>query len=550
MRIANFKSNYLLIALLTVLIVGCRNRGNDNSTSLTGWSSKDKTDAGFSDGSNYKGQETPPNMVLIEGGTFTMGHVQDDVLFDWNTTPRQMQVRSFYLDETEVTNAEYVFYLDWLKRVFPTSDEKNAHIYVSALPDTLVWRNTLGANELLTENYLRHPSYADYPVVGVSWIQANTYCTWRTNMVAEKKLIDMNVLSSAYENDSLTMDGNNYFDTDVYLQNPYLLFEGDSAAYISKRGGDTPNLPKISDGVLPTKFRLPTEAEWEYAAKADAENREYNIIRGRKKYAWDSKYTRNSSRRFKGDQLANFKQGQGDYSGVAGWSSDGADITIAIRQYEPNAFGLYDMAGNVAEWVSDVYRPIIDTEANDFNYFRGNVFSKPMIDSEGKVVVVDYDNVEYDTLANGKIVPSELPGSIKYVPITKSDAYMRNNYEKSYNIDIRDGDLASTIQFEEDEEELDAKPRMYNSPITPTNIGESGLRIQEYDDEYRTSLVSDQARVFKGGSWNDREYWIDPAQRRYLPEYMATSFIGFRCATDRLGPMTDDRRKKYMETKN
>ena len=57
--------------------------------------------------------------------------------------------------------------------------------------------------------------------------------------------------------------------------------------------------------------------------------------------------------------------------------------------------------------------------------------------------------------------------------------------------------------------------------------------------------ISNEARVYKGGSWQDREYWLDPAQRRYLPEYMSTSYIGFRCAVDRLGPMTPKRRKRF-----
>jgi gliding motility-associated lipoprotein GldJ len=550
----------LLIILAATLLVGCHDRTNKNSTSLTGWSSKDKAKAGFSESKKYKGQKTPPGMVLIEGGTFTMGHVQDDVLFDWNTTPVKMQVRSFFLDETEVTNEEYLFYLEWTEKVFPKSDYLNEHIYTSALPDTLVWRNTLGANELLTENYLRHPSYSDYPVVGVSWRQANEYCKWRSDRVDEMTLVDKGIMNNVYQMDSLKLDGNNYYSTDTYLNSPATLFQGDSSVYKKglpvprKRGEDRPargefsgRHVKISDGILSPKFRLPTEAEWEYAAKADTENREYNNIRGRKKYAWNGKYTRNKGRRFKGDQVANFKQGRGDYSGPAGWSSDGGAITMSIKSYDPNAYGLYDMSGNVAEWVADVYRPIIDTDANDFNYYRGNVFTKKKIDENGKVVIVDYNTVQFDTLDNGKIVPKDLPGTIQFIPITKRDAFMKNNYEKSYNIDSKDGDFASTKLYEKDEDELESKPRMYNSPIVPNNIGESGLRIQEYDQEYRTTLISDDARVFKGGSWNDREYWLDPAQRRHLPEYMATSFIGFRCATDKLGAMTPKRRKPYTE---
>ncbi|WP_372767182.1 gliding motility lipoprotein GldJ [Lutibacter sp.] len=548
----------IILTITVVFFVSCHNRNPRNPVSLTGWSSKDKNAGGFAGDTKYKGQEAPPGMVLIEGGTFTMGHVQDDVMFDWNTTPVQQQVRSFYMDETEVTNSEYLFYLDWMEKVFPPNDPNYEHMYESAIPDTLVWRDVLGLNELLTENYLRHPGYADYPVIGVSWIQATQYCKWRTDRVNEKILMDKGVLKPLFALDSLEVKGQNNFNTDTYLNNPYSLFDGDSTIYKKglpdnkqrkkgeakpSRGAFTGRQVKISDGILSSKFRLPTEAEWEFAAKAVVEDREYNNTRGRKKYAWKGKYTRNKSKRYTGDQLANFKQGKGDYSGVPGWSNDGADITIAVKSYEPNAFGLYDMSGNVAEWVADVYRPIIDNEANDFNYFRGNIFTKKMIDAEGNVVIADNQNVKYDTLDNGKIVPNFLPGSVKYTPVTKRDAYMRNNYEKAYNVDIKDGDLASTKLYGKNEEDLETKPRMYNSPVKPRVIGESGFLMQEYDVKKRTTLVSDITRVYKGGSWKDMEYWLDPSQRRYLPEYMATNYIGFRCASDRIGPMTYKRRK-------
>ncbi len=112
----------LIVVFSTLLFVSCHNRTSRNKSALTGWDAKDKAAAGFSSNSNYKGQISPPGMVLIEGGSFTMGHVQDDVLFDWNTTPIKQQVRSFYLDENEVTNSEYLFYLEWMEKVFPPSD--------------------------------------------------------------------------------------------------------------------------------------------------------------------------------------------------------------------------------------------------------------------------------------------------------------------------------------------------------------------------------------------------------------------------------------------
>ena len=76
---------------------------------------------------------------------------------------------------------------------------------------------------------------------------------------------------------------------------------------------------------------------------------------------------------------------------------------------------------------------------------------------------------------------------------------------------------------------------LYDSPINRIREGEEGM-IKEYDKENdRTTLVDDEVRVYKGGSWRDREYWLDPAQRRYLPQTMATDDIGFRNAMSRVG---------------
>lgn len=547
-----------LVVLTTLLFANCNKSTSGNST-LTGLPFNNPKYGNYIKGNSSENQKPPPGMVGVEGGSFTMGQVQDDVMFDWNTTPKKIHIRSFFMDETEVTNSEYFLYLQYMKDVFPPSEEKYKHIYNSILPDTLVWRKSLGNTDILSDNYLRHPAYSDYPVVGVTWLQANQYCKWRTDAVNLKTLIDRGYIKNIFENDTLR----NFFSTDVFLTDSDKLFDGDTTVYkrgiktrsIRKRGSARPSKDDFqgrkitqADGVLSQKFRLPTEAEWEFAAKANIENREYNNIRGRKKYAWDGKYSREKSKRFKGDQLANFKQGQGQYSGISGWSSDGADIPIKVKSYPPNGFGLYDMSGNVAEWVSDVYRPIIDNEANDFNYFRGNMFTKKMIDKDGKVVIAGVSEgaeIEYDTLPNGKIILKELPGTIKYIPITKDDTTLRRNFTVADNANINDGDLNSSRFYEDDEEEYATRPSMYNSPKAPAKVrnAETGSDILVNDSKKRTTLISNKTRVYKGGSWSDREYWLDPAQRRYLPEYMATNYIGFRCVTDKVGPMAYKKRK-------
>ena len=545
------------IVFISLLFVNCKS-SSPNKSRLTGLSFNDPKNGNYIRANSFDGQETPQGMVVIEGGSFTMGQVQDDVMFDWNTTPNKIHVRSFYMDEAEVTNSEYFLYVQYMKDVFPPSEEKYKNIYSSILPDTLVWRKSLGNTDILSDNYFRHPAFADYPVVGVSWLQANEYCKWRTNAVNLKTLIEKGNIKNIFDTDTIS----NFFDTDVFLADASKLFDGDTTVYkrgigrtIRKRGEARPTKDAFqgrkitnADGILTQRFRLPTEAEWEFAAKVNVENREYNIIRGRKKYAWNGKYTRAKNKRNKGDQLANFKQGKGDYSGPSGWSSDGADIPNKIKSYPPNGFGLYDMSGNVAEWVADVYRPIIDNEANDFNYFRGNLFTKKMIDAKGNLVFAGEEGaaeIEYDTLPNGKVVPRYLPGSIKYVPITKNDAFLRRNFSKSDNANIGDGDANSTRFYDDDDDAIGRRPSMYNSPKSPTTEIDpvTGRKVLVNDAKKRTTLISDRTRVYKGGSWSDREYWLDPAQRRYLPEYMATNYIGFRCVTIKLGSPSNGKRK-------
>lgn len=198
------------------------------------------------------------------------------------------------------------------------------------------------------------------------------------------------------------------------------------------------------------------------------------------------------------------------------------------------------MAGNVAEWVADIYRPIIDDDFNDFNYYRGNVYTKNAIDENGQVKVVTMDSIVYDTLSNGRIIARNLPGEILQVPIDEKDTYLRTNFSKADNRDFRDGDKESTRYYQSFQNDFgetgDDTKRMYNAPVHNVYADTTGQLDRVYDkSNNRTTLISNEVRVYKGGSWRDREYWLDPAQRRYFPQDMASDFIGFRCAMSRVG---------------
>ena len=562
--------NVVINVVLTLFILfgvsSCSKQSSSKGGSTaTGWKINDKK-GGFQYNDKYKKQATAPGLVMVEGGTFTMGKVQDDVMHDWNNTPNQQHVASFYMDETEVTNLMYMEYLDWTKRVFSPEDENYKNIYVGALPDTLVWRNRLGYNETYTNNYLRHPAYASYPVVGVNWIQSVEFSKWRTDRVNENTLETQGYLKKDAKLTDVKAESS--FSTETYLNAPSKTFGGDDKIVLKGRKNSMSKPIKVagtkgqaattknptgvyaqrSSGLILPEYRLPTEAEWEYAAAADVGQREYNIYKGQKKYPWSGSYTRSGSRKIKGDQLANFKQGKGDYGGIAGWSDDGADITNVVKSYPANDFGLYDMAGNVAEWVADVYRPMIDDEVSDFNYTRGNEFTKNKIGDDGKVELVTAQNIAYDTLPNGRIIARNVPGQIVQVPVDDKETYLRQNFDKSDERNYRDGDKQSTRNFDfgntDEGTKLPESKRMYDSPKHNVTVDSLGKMVRKYDkSNKRTTLVNDEVRVYKGGSWRDRAYWLDPAQRRYFPQDMATDYIGFRCAMSKVGPKADKKKR-------
>jgi len=474
------KSHLLPIAAVGMMILSSCN--SYEKSGATSWNYNDEKNGGF-ESVPYTEQETGPGLVLIEGGTFTMGRTEQDVVQDWDNIPRRATVASFYIDETEISNEYYREYVYWLERVFGTDYPEVAR---KALPDTLVWRDRLAFNEPYVELYYRHPAYKDYPVVGVNWLQANDYCAWRTDRVNEQILIREGILRV---NPAQVNEDN--FNTDAYLAGQY---EGlvKSPLQDLNPNMDTRKV-RMEDGILLPRYRLPTEAEWEYAALSLIGQTVYENVNNRNLYPWQGHAVRDADDKFKGEMLANFKRGRGDMMGVAGKLNDNASITAPVYSYLPNDFGLYNMAGNVSEWVMDVYRPLSHEDVSDFNSFRGNVFQTQQRDEEGAIA-------EKDSL-----------GRVTYRNVTDEEASTRRNYKKADNIAFLDGD-----------DELD----------------EDGNGLGSKYMSGKSTMIDDKARVVKGGSWKDLAYYLTPGTRRFLDENQQTDWLGFRCAMARVGSPT------------
>ena len=376
----------------------------------------------------------------------------------------------------------------------------------------------------------------------------------------------------------------------------------------------------MSDGILLPRYRLPTEAEWEYAAYGLIGNTIDERIVERRIYPWNGHWVRNPDEKWQGDMMANFVRGRGDYMGVAGKLNDNADVTAPVYSYWPNDYGLYNMAGNVSEWVLDVYRPLSSKDFDEFRPYRGNKFQTKRLNSAGQIdekhdeTIYDVDGIkaylsefeaeriahkrldsierellktvnEYVDIAiklNNERQPVEAsrkirevydqvfddfdllvtsdpkfgeyqieispmlrkgiaeyivntPGNLKVRDVTDEENLNRRNYRQSDNVDYLDGDLKSSISYQNEEqiEQINGGERnedwiMYQSGDQTKLMGIKELGAP-------TSLISDNSMVYKGGSWRDRAYWMNPGTRRYMDKSVSAAFIGFRCAMDRVG---------------
>ncbi|MDR0419382.1 MAG: SUMF1/EgtB/PvdO family nonheme iron enzyme [Prevotellaceae bacterium] len=486
----------LFVFVTTVVATGCGMLGGSSSgkSSTTGWKYNDPNFGAF-EVQKMENQATGPGLIFIPGGTFTMGRDADDILYDWNNTPRRVSVDSYYIDATEVRNVDYREYVHWLSLVYVSYPE----IAKRALPDTLTWRRPLAYNEPLVEHYFRLTSFNEYPVVGVSWIQANEYCAWRTDRVNELALVQAGILDM----NILEQKDDNSFSTEAYLAGLYTGKVKRNLPDLTGRSADG-RLVNYSDGILFPKYRLPTEAEWEYAAAAPVADPVTGMVADRNIYPWKGNSVRKTTKPGQGMLMANFQKGRGDLMGVAGNGDGSAPLPMPVNSFWPNDFGLYCMAGNVNEWVMDVYRALSSEDVEDFRPYRGNVFTTVVTDENGVPLK--------DSLGR---VQREVEGF----------AGNRPNYMTGDNRNFRDGDMLSAISPEVDltkKEEPANSTKMY---YQGTGASRQGL----------SSLVNEASRVYKGGSFLDRAYWLSPGTRRFLDEAQSKEDLGFRCAMDKLG---------------
>lgn len=382
---------------LSLTLLACA--GGGRISTITGWKYDFKADDAF------RGQTparfTPPGMVLIPGGTITVDDTEDYETATHRArnnelnTRRTLAVNSFYMDQHEIRNVDWREYIAWLTAVYGKVAPERVE---AARPDSKAWLENADNNQPLHVDYFTHPSYDNYPVVCISWEQANAYCKWRTDRVNELLLVKAGVIPAPDFNAIAILN---------------TIEEVENAVFSSERYFSSTNqyLSRNYTGMF-VSFRLPSEDEWEYAAYArrstDPENKVYA-------YPWSLQSADKLNPKQREQLKAHYNR-----SVEAGSRVDIFSRTVPVKQFQPNDFGLYNMAGNVNEWVYDSYTS-------------------------------------------------------------------RGNLNRIDSVDVMDVFL----------------PDYHRIP---------------------------DARVYKGGSWKDAQYWIQPAARRYSDPRKGMNNVGFRCA--------------------
>ncbi len=292
-RILNTFLKSLLVIAPIIMMQSCGSSGKNPIGKIFGGkksknpSGKDTGMDGIREGElvasarkGYK-QTTPEGMVLIPSGSLMMGQADEDVMSSRISMNKRVTIVPFYMDDTEITNHEYRQFMNSML-ADSVSVFGEEFIMSTLYPDTAVWTKdfTYHNGDQMTEYYYSSPAYDMYPVVGVSWDASVYFCKWRTQLLNNNRT-QKNLFKSP-------------------------------------------------------RFRLPSEAEWEWAARGGKEGA---------KYPWGNPYVANG----KGCFLANFKP----YRGNA--RADGYTYTAPANSFNPNDYGLYNMAGNVAEWCQDSY---------------------------------------------------------------------------------------------------------------------------------------------------------------------------------------------------
>ena len=437
-------------------------------------------EAGFFDVHSIYEGKTPPGCVYISTRTTVKGNNSDPVSGPNNNAKRRISNSGYFLDEYEVTNLNWREYVAWIGGVWAHEPRK----ILLAMPDETVWRKELAYNEPFARNYYTHVAFGYYPVVGVTWKQAQEYCTWRTDRINEYQLISEGIIPFR------TLQTIN----EAIKENPdslyaYIFTTRKVGEFIRAIYGDSSAVDL--DGVLfDAEFRLPTEAEWEYAAYG-IDDIDGNVYEGQS-YPWKGDQMRGfDDKKTSGEFYANFMRGRGDLIG----QNINNTLTVPVNFFPPNGYGLYNMAGNVNEWVLDVYRATTNEVVEEYNSFRGNVYDS---DSAYAESILDrlppMDQVTRDSMR------SVLINEKKF---TETGGDYRS---------FRDGDRLASLG---------------DSVLHITDESISALE--------RSHMISDEDRVYKGGSWRDRSYWLNPANRRYLNENKCTDDIGFRCAMSSVG---------------